>query len=423
MQHTRPRKFAAALLAAAVSLVGAVTIGAGSASAATKCAPFPDVDASNVHCANIAWLGSKGITKPADGLYHPADVVTRGQMVTFLYRLTHPGQSSPACDPGRFPDVSRSNVFCGYITWAATSGLTVGYPNGTFGSDKPVTRGAMATFLRRTTGQAQPACRTAPYSDVPVSSTFCAPIQWAKDTGVTAGIGGGKYGPSLPVTRQSMASFLHRVDTILSAAKPTSPKPPADTVTWDVYTVGVKIPQPADQRVNDNTLFEGDTKVVREGHIGWRTVTYKQKLVNGKKCGAPVQTKQEVTTAPVATIIHVGTKPKPAPKWIYHADIALEISRLVNEYRVSQLGPDKALSPIAEDSGIHPKDGQFTSQTPASLHAFGYTTAKEVVDAWIASPEHEQGMVSSYAPHGVTCSFWTENYPMALYGPVALCRM
>lgn len=180
----------------------------------TVCSPFPDVDSSNLHCNNIAWLKDQSVTKPADGMYHPADPVTRGSMTAFLFRLTHPGQSSPACSNDAFPDVDSSNVFCGYITWAADNGVAKGYPDGTFRSSNGVTRGAMAAFLKRiATDDPTPQCHSKPFADVSTTEVFCGVITWMKHEKLTYGVGDGTdYGTTQIVNRQSMASFLHRID-------------------------------------------------------------------------------------------------------------------------------------------------------------------------------------------------------------------
>ncbi len=195
----------------------AVAVGAPAASAAPGCNPFPDVTSANQHCKNIEWLDDLGITKPADNLYHPLSSTNRGAMTAFLFRLTHPGEPSPTCTSKPFPDVDTSNVFCGYIQWAANNHIAYGYSNGNFGPDRPVTRGAMASFLHRIAQPgAAPACTSDPYSDVAAHDIFCANINWMKVNGITFGIGGGKYGPTLPVTRQAMASFLHRISDYMA---------------------------------------------------------------------------------------------------------------------------------------------------------------------------------------------------------------
>jgi hypothetical protein len=55
-----------------------------------------------------------------------------------------------------------------------------------------------------------PACAAAPFTDVPPSHPFCAWIDQAKDDGLSAGCGSGKYCPDAPVTRAQVALLLER---------------------------------------------------------------------------------------------------------------------------------------------------------------------------------------------------------------------
>jgi len=55
-----------------------------------------------------------------------------------------PGQETP-----RFDDVPDGHVFEEEIAWLASTGITQGRGDGTFGLNDPVTRGAMAAFLYR----------------------------------------------------------------------------------------------------------------------------------------------------------------------------------------------------------------------------------------------------------------------------------
>lgn len=180
-----------------------------------SCRPFPDVTAANLHCANIAWLAQQGITMPIGGLYQPDAHVNRGSMAAFLYRLANPGKPGPRCTAAPFPDVPKDHLFCGHISWAASNGIAFGYDDGSFRPDAPVTRGAMAAFLRRIVipHTAAPACTTRPYTDVAVGDQFCGVIAWAKAAGVTHGSGSGKtYAVTAPTTRAAMATFLRRMD-------------------------------------------------------------------------------------------------------------------------------------------------------------------------------------------------------------------
>lgn len=51
------------------------------------------------------------------------------------------------------------------------------------------------------------------FSDVPPSSPYFGDVEWMAANGLSAGIGGGKFGPKLNVTREELAAFLHRYDS------------------------------------------------------------------------------------------------------------------------------------------------------------------------------------------------------------------
>ena len=191
--------------------------GSGSVKASTgSCAPFPDVQSANQHCWNITWLADKGVTKPASGKYDPAGAVTRGAMAAFLFRIVHPDKTAPSCTSRPFPDVPTTNQFCGYIAWAGKNDVALGYPDGRYRPGNVVTRGAMAAFLNRIASNSPaPRCTSQPFTDVPTGSTFCRVIAWAKAHGITYGTGGGTYGAGEPVSRQSMASFLRRIASLV----------------------------------------------------------------------------------------------------------------------------------------------------------------------------------------------------------------
>ena len=69
--------------------------------------------------------------------------------------------------------------------------------------------------------------------------------------------------------------------------------------------------QPQVIRREDSSMYEGETKTVREGTPGVRDVTYRVVLHNGQEVRRVVLS-QSVVTAPVPTIVKVGTKSAPA---------------------------------------------------------------------------------------------------------------
>ena len=55
-----------------------------------------------------------------------------------------------------FSDVPEDHPYYDAIEWAAANGITIGYPDGTYQSDRAVSRGEMAVFLQRFDGAAPP---------------------------------------------------------------------------------------------------------------------------------------------------------------------------------------------------------------------------------------------------------------------------
>ncbi len=115
---------------------------------------FTDIDGS-VFEADIEWLGSVGVTKgcnpPANDMFCPLDVVTRGQMAAFLVRAL--GYTAGA-GSDRFTDDDGS-VFEADIERLAEAGVTKGCnppANDMFCPNAPVTRAQMAAFLHRALG-------------------------------------------------------------------------------------------------------------------------------------------------------------------------------------------------------------------------------------------------------------------------------
>ena len=81
------------------------------------------------------------------GQFRPNDPCTRGQVVTFLWRYKKsPAAKSGA---KTFPDVPKTHVYYKSIMWASSYGITTGFSDGTFRPDTNCTRGQCVTFLYR----------------------------------------------------------------------------------------------------------------------------------------------------------------------------------------------------------------------------------------------------------------------------------
>ncbi len=172
---------------------------------------FTDIPGSYPFYTEVTWMAYNAITTGyPDGTFRPVQPVTREAMAAFLYRLRgSPAYVPPAISP--FKDIGPLSPFYKEITWLATTGITTGYPDGTYRPSDPVNRDAMAAFLYRLAGKpayTQPG--VSPFTDLTPLSPFYLEITWLASTGITTGYADGTFQPLNPVNRDAMAAFMYR---------------------------------------------------------------------------------------------------------------------------------------------------------------------------------------------------------------------
>ena len=105
-----------------------------------------DVKRGSYYYDAVLWAMQEGITTGmGKNLFAPDATVTRGQFVTFLYRLS--GEKSDAVHP--FTDVPAGSYYGLAIAWAYSKGITTGTSKTAFSPDAPCTRAQIITFLYR----------------------------------------------------------------------------------------------------------------------------------------------------------------------------------------------------------------------------------------------------------------------------------
>ncbi|MBM6905903.1 S-layer homology domain-containing protein [Collinsella tanakaei] len=129
----------------------------------------------------------------------PADQVTI--TVTFVC------DGGPLCPSAHLEDVDQSLWYHLSIDWAVTTGTLVGYDDGTFGPDNPITRAEMATVLWRVSDEPQ---RTYDLpEDCDPEAFYAEAVAWALSEEVFHGYGDGStFGPDDPLTREQAACVL-----------------------------------------------------------------------------------------------------------------------------------------------------------------------------------------------------------------------
>lgn len=105
---------------------------------------FPDCNPNEWYASAVTYVSDKGlITGYNDGTFGPYDNITRGQLVTILWRM----EGKPVSSSAGFSDVSGSDFYYSAALWAQKNGVIKGYGDGTFGGERLITREEAAVML------------------------------------------------------------------------------------------------------------------------------------------------------------------------------------------------------------------------------------------------------------------------------------
>ena len=150
-----------------------------------------------------------------------------------------------------FRDVTESDWFYDDVRFANQSGLFNGVEKDLFAPEESMTRGMLVTVLWRLDGETAPKTATT-FTDVDANAYYADAVAWAAESGVVNGIGGGRFDPEGNVTREQIAAILFRyaafkgVDTAARddlTAFPDAEKTSAyahDALSWAVAAELVK---------------------------------------------------------------------------------------------------------------------------------------------------------------------------------------
>ncbi len=126
--------------------------------AATQSRYYSDVYTTSSYHDAVIYLyehgimeGTQAVTGTQKGLFSPNMPLSRGQLVTILWRMVNEPESSGT--DFVFSDVSESSYYYDAVHWASSAevGITNGYTDGTFRPARVVTQQEALTFLYRFT--------------------------------------------------------------------------------------------------------------------------------------------------------------------------------------------------------------------------------------------------------------------------------
>ena len=177
-------------------------------------APFQDLE-YNQWYSDYVWymLDHQLMNGIASDLFSPNGVVTRGMLVTILYRM----ENQPNIDVTEiFDDVIPGAWYTDAVLWAANSGLVTGYDREHFGPSDPITREQLATILWRyaqfkkydvhSKGTVMPNFLDREY----ISDYAGQAISWSHERGIINGRPGNLLDPGGSATRAEVCAMLVR---------------------------------------------------------------------------------------------------------------------------------------------------------------------------------------------------------------------
>ena len=170
--------------------------------------PFVDVTQERYYYTPVRWAADAGVTAGVDSTHFaPGSTCTRGQVVTFLWRAYGcPAPKSAQCP---FGDVSPQRYYYQAVLWAAEQRITDGVDATHFAPDRTVTRGQLVTFLWRAEG-CPTGVGTNPFADVERGRFYYDAVLWAAKAGITTGVDATHFRPNQSCTRGQVATFLYR---------------------------------------------------------------------------------------------------------------------------------------------------------------------------------------------------------------------
>lgn len=105
-------------------------------------------------------------------------------------------------------DISPDQWYYSAVEYSLIQGYFSGIEDGRFGPDELLNRAQLAQVLWTMGGCLEAA--EARFSDVAFDDWFCQAVSWCQQEGLISGYAGGNFDPYAPLTREQLASILHR---------------------------------------------------------------------------------------------------------------------------------------------------------------------------------------------------------------------
>lgn len=175
--------------------------------------PFVDVPANDFYLDAVKFVYEKGLMNGITATtFGGSRTITRGQIVTILYRLSG---SPAASNTSSFQDVPADEYYAPAITWAASNAIVNGRNSTSFAPNDAITRQELAAILYRYTSfrglTNNKLANLSGYTDQgQVDGYAVTPMQWCVGNGIINGTSNTTLTPRGTAQRYQAAIMLMR---------------------------------------------------------------------------------------------------------------------------------------------------------------------------------------------------------------------
>ena len=173
---------------------------------------FTDVRTNNWFAGAVEYVVNNGLfSGVSDTSFAPNDPVTRGMLVTVLWRAA----GEPSASASAFADVPADAWYAKAVAWANVNGIVQGYDASTFAPDDRITREQLAAIFQRYAGfkgmETSGRGDLSQFGDTGALSNWAQEgVSWAVGAGLISGKGDGVLDPQGATTRAEAAAILQR---------------------------------------------------------------------------------------------------------------------------------------------------------------------------------------------------------------------
>ena len=173
---------------------------------------FTDVRTNDWFAGAVEYVVNNGLfSGVSDTSFAPNDPVTRGMLVTVLWRAA----GEPSASASAFADVPADAWYAKAVAWANANGIVQGYDASTFAPDDRITREQLAAIFQRYAGfkgmETSGRGDLSQFGDTGALSNWAQEgVSWAVGAGLISGKGDGVLDPQGATTRAEAAVILQR---------------------------------------------------------------------------------------------------------------------------------------------------------------------------------------------------------------------